>query len=176
MGPMNISKRQGKRQLRAVHRPGRINTPLPSQILHLQLHPNSRIHISWIKHIYRKKGINTCTHPARVKVCGKGQILLLHIEQAPKDVRSKTPKKSPEEQTFCKMQTPPQPPNPPSMSAVRAVLITWELVPKPGRHRQEFPLNFIQFHKTPLMPSRLWHSGTTMRAWPCSLVHQEAAK
>lgn len=29
--------------------------PLPSQILHLQLHPNSRIQVFWIKPIYRKK-------------------------------------------------------------------------------------------------------------------------
>lgn len=126
---------------------------LPSQILHL-LHPNSRIHISWIKHIYRKKGINTCTHPARAQDSGKGQILLLHIEQAPKDaVRSKTPKNphwskhSARSEHLCSL-----PVHPPC---------TWELIPNPWRHRQEFPLNFItenksQFPKSQQMASSLW--------------------
>lgn len=69
--------------------------PLPSQILHLQLHPNSRIHIFWIKHIYRKKGINTCTHPARVKVCGKGQILFSTENKLQKMLLEVRPPKNP---------------------------------------------------------------------------------
>lgn len=57
--------------------------PLPSQILHLQLHPNSRIQffgsslsIEKIKQ-NKKKSSNIHTYPARVKVGRKGQILIL---------------------------------------------------------------------------------------------------
>lgn len=146
---------------------------LPSQMLHLQ-HPNSRIHIFWIKHIHRKKGINTCTHPATVQVCGKCQILLLHIEQAPKDaVRSKTPKNPHWSKHSARSEH--------LHSLSLHPLCGWELISNPWRHRQEFPLNFItedkeQFHKTWQMASRLWHSGTTMRAWSCRLMHWEAAR
>lgn len=95
MGLTNISKRQEKRQLRVVHRAGRINTPSQARSFTYSCIQIPESTFFWIKYIYRKKGINTCTHPARVKVCGKGQILLSTENKLQKMLLEVWPPKNP---------------------------------------------------------------------------------
>jgi len=66
--------------------------PLPSQILHcscIQIPASKFFRSSLSKG--KKNGSNTCIYPTKVKICRKGQILILCTSQAPKEVvRNKT--------------------------------------------------------------------------------------